>query len=135
MKTPEFSDGRYIPGSVSSSGVIANAGADPFTGEGRYVPAQNDVANPVQRGSAFTAGDGEVSFARSTTIPQDKMRPRGEFIPLTDYFRFGFERVSPKAIAKLKEMNELQLDHRLTDQQGRVTGRNVESAQQFVFGK
>uniref|UniRef100_A0A914ZZ52 PFU domain-containing protein n=1 Tax=Parascaris univalens TaxID=6257 RepID=A0A914ZZ52_PARUN len=74
---------------------------DPYTGAGRYIP------------STISATQDALAVGLLT----DKKRPRGEFVPLHEFFRFGFEKVSSKAVAKLKEMNELQVDHRLTNEQ------------------
>lgn len=39
----------------------------------------------------------------------DKKRPRGEFVPLKQFYEFGLENVSIKTIPRLIEMNETQL--------------------------
>ncbi|PIO62891.1 PUL domain protein [Teladorsagia circumcincta] len=50
-------------------------------------------------------------------LPQDKKKPRGELVPMSQYYRFGVEQLSTKAHAKLVELNENQPVLRLSDVQ------------------
>ncbi|VDM39665.1 unnamed protein product [Toxocara canis] len=96
---PLTGEGRYVPGAESAN--VGWRAIDPLTGEGRYVPsATNDAA-----------------LMPNACLPHDRKRPRGELVPLREYFRFGIEQTSSKAITTLKEFNKIQCDHRLTEQQ------------------
>lgn len=47
----------------------------------------------------------------------DRKRPRWELVPLREYYRFGIEMRSGRAMMKLKEFNEMHTEYRLTEQQ------------------
>uniref|UniRef100_F1KVN1 Phospholipase A-2-activating protein n=1 Tax=Ascaris suum TaxID=6253 RepID=F1KVN1_ASCSU len=86
---------RYVPGAETQGGSTA---ADPFTGSGRYIPSS----------AGFTAHESDE---------QDRKRPRWELVPLREYYRFGIEMRSGRAMMKLKEFNEMHTEYRLTEQQ------------------
>ncbi|KAM3720048.1 Ubiquitin fusion degradation protein [Dirofilaria immitis] len=113
-----------VPGTStnSSSNGFGNFD-DPFT-EGRYVP--NVTRNQVASGVGFVADPftgGNAYVSNSTAImqnvrsPIDKKRPRSEFVPLSNFFQFGIEQASAKAIIKLRELNNTQSKYKLSEEQ------------------
>ncbi|XGW12216.1 hypothetical protein V3C99_013144 [Haemonchus contortus] len=119
---PFTGSGRYIPGQSSATNSPATV-ADPFTGSGRYVPGNFGDAPAPAGGDPFTGSGGykpgSVSgdLIPNACLPQDKKRPRGELVPMSNYYRFGVEQLSAKAHAKLVELNENQPVLRLSDAQ------------------
>ncbi|VDO43259.1 unnamed protein product [Onchocerca flexuosa] len=113
-----------VPGTIgnSSSSRFDNFN-DPFT-EGRYVPGAIKNQTPNEIGfvtDPFTGGNAYVSNSASI-VPNmrlliDKKRPRSEFVPLSNFFQFGIEQASAKAIIKLRELNETQSKYRLNEEQ------------------
>ena len=63
-------------------------------------------------GSASSA-----ALVPNASQPADKKKPRSEFVPLREYFVFGAEQLSQKAIARLRELNEKQEAFRLNPEQ------------------
>uniref|UniRef100_A0A8R1XTE8 Phospholipase A-2-activating protein n=1 Tax=Onchocerca volvulus TaxID=6282 RepID=A0A8R1XTE8_ONCVO len=111
-----------VPGTIgnSSSSEFGNF-TDPFT-EGRYVPGANQTPNgigfvtdPFTGGNAYVSNS--ASIVPSVRLPIDKKRPRSEFVPLSNFFQFGIEQASAKAIIKLRELNETQSKYRLNEEQ------------------
>ncbi|KAE9420335.1 hypothetical protein Angca_004919 [Angiostrongylus cantonensis] len=127
-QSPEFFDpltgnNRYVPKKTSGSSSSV-AIADPFTGTSRYIPGNSFGNVSVQGcGDPYTSsGDHKSDSVTSSIIPNaclplDKKRPRGELVPVRCYYRFGIEQLSPKALAKLVEVNEKQHVLKLSDSQ------------------
>ncbi|MCP9261252.1 Phospholipase A-2-activating protein [Dirofilaria immitis] len=123
-----------VPGTStnSSSNGFGNFD-DPFTDsnesyypnlEGRYVPnvTRNQVASGVGLvADPFTGGNAYVSnstaIMQNVRSPIDKKRPRSEFVPLSNFFQFGIEQASAKAIIKLRELNNTQSKYKLSEEQ------------------
>uniref|UniRef100_A0A0K0DG45 Phospholipase A-2-activating protein n=1 Tax=Angiostrongylus cantonensis TaxID=6313 RepID=A0A0K0DG45_ANGCA len=131
-QSPEFFDpltgnNRYVPKKTSGSSSSV-AIADPFTGTSRYIPGNSFGNVSVQGcGDPYTSsGDHKSDSVTSSIIPNaclplDKKRPRGELVPVRCYYRFGIEQLSPKALAKLVEVNEKQHVLKLSDSYVYVT--------------
>ncbi|VBB33555.1 unnamed protein product, partial [Acanthocheilonema viteae] len=98
----------------ANSGGIGNF-SDPFTGE-RYIPGATEnrqtsngvrsVADPFTGGNAYVSNS--TAMMSNVHSPIDKKRPRSELVPLPNFFQFGIEQSSSKAITKLRELNEMQ---------------------------
>ncbi|KAI6181928.1 hypothetical protein M3Y98_00882200 [Aphelenchoides besseyi] len=96
--------------STISDGLTAPA--DPFTGSGRYVPAQLDssgqsAADPFTGGNRYVPGrsNGSEALIPNSMAQADKRRPRSELVPLRSYYVFGYESVGQKAQEALKAAN------------------------------
>uniref|UniRef100_A0A915Q0D1 Phospholipase A-2-activating protein n=1 Tax=Setaria digitata TaxID=48799 RepID=A0A915Q0D1_9BILA len=98
--TDPFTESRYVPGVTKNNQTTNGVGfvADPFTGGNAYV-------------------SNSVSTMFSTPSPVDKKRPRSELVPLSNFFQFGIEQASAKAITKLRELNETQSTYKLNEEQ------------------
>ncbi|KAI6217184.1 hypothetical protein M3Y95_01232300 [Aphelenchoides besseyi] len=96
--------------STISDGLTTQA--DPFTGSGRYVPAQPDssgqsAADPFTGGNRYVPGvsNGSEALIPNSMAQADKRRPRSELVPLRFYYAFGYESVGQKAQEALKVAN------------------------------
>ncbi|VDL73991.1 unnamed protein product [Nippostrongylus brasiliensis] len=119
---PFTGTGRYVPGQSLTPSPAAPT--DPFTGSGRYVPGCSFSDTPVQASGdpltgsgGYKPGTASGELVPNACLPQDKKKPRGPLVPISHYYRFGVEQLSTKAMAKLVEVNEKQLDLRLNEAQ------------------
>ncbi|KAJ1354251.1 hypothetical protein KIN20_011126 [Parelaphostrongylus tenuis] len=120
---PLTGSSRYVPKQTSGSSSSV-AIADPFTGTSRYVPGQSSnyvsvqgCGDPYTSSGSYKADPVTSSVVPNSCLPLDKKRPRGELVPVPCYYRFGTEQLSPKALAKLVEVNESQQFLKLSEQQ------------------
>ncbi|KHJ85570.1 PUL domain protein, partial [Oesophagostomum dentatum] len=119
---PFTGSGRYVPGEASN--IVTNGAADPLTGSGRYIPGSSRGDSPAIVGGDPLTGSGRYKPGSApagvipiSCIPLDKKRPRGELVPMSNYFRFGVEQLSSKAFAKLVEVNNTQTALKLSEAQ------------------
>ncbi|VDM62738.1 unnamed protein product [Angiostrongylus costaricensis] len=115
---PLTGNNRYVPKKTSGSSSSV-AIADPFTGTSRYIPGNSFENVSVQELNVYLCASDSVtsSMISNSCLPLDKKRPRGELVPVPCYYRFGIEHLSPKALAKLVEVNEKQHVLKLSDSQ------------------
>lgn len=84
---PYTGEGRYIPGGGQANGC-GGGGSDPYTGGGRYVPSADaapfvPVANQAKGTRLMIGGPGSESGSFA-----DPLRPLGELIPLRSFILF-----------------------------------------------
>lgn len=115
---------RHTIGDSSSTSSGFGNFSDPFV-ESRYVPGASSHANgttgfvdPFTGGNAYVSSSGAAM--PSASLPIDKKRPKSEFVPLGNFYQFGIEQASAKAIVKLRELNEQQSEHKLNEEQLRA---------------
>ncbi|MFH4981306.1 hypothetical protein AB6A40_008015 [Gnathostoma spinigerum] len=123
---PFTGGGRYVPSSFLNQNGGGNI--DPLTGSDRYVPGAEladpkssnlGPTDPLTGSGAYVSG--QAGFMPNSSRIIDKKRPISELVPLRDFFVFGVEQSSTKAVAKLRENNEAQPDeHKLNVEQLRA---------------
>uniref|UniRef100_A0A1I7WWF6 Phospholipase A-2-activating protein n=1 Tax=Heterorhabditis bacteriophora TaxID=37862 RepID=A0A1I7WWF6_HETBA len=59
-------------------------------------------------GGFYKSGSAFGGLIPNSCLVNDKKRPRGELVPVNEYFKFGVEQLSQKAISKLAEVNNRQ---------------------------
>uniref|UniRef100_A0A158R4Z2 WD_REPEATS_REGION domain-containing protein n=1 Tax=Syphacia muris TaxID=451379 RepID=A0A158R4Z2_9BILA len=117
--TDPFTGGnRYVPSSSGSNNVTET---DPFTGSGRYIPPTAEGSQTALSSRFIDPFTGEGAYratdAHTTSFPKDPIHPRSDLIPLRQLVKFGLELSSVKAITKLKELNDAQVEYRLNTKQ------------------
>ncbi|KAK6732564.1 hypothetical protein RB195_016748 [Necator americanus] len=119
---PFTGSGRYVPSQGST--FSSNGSADPLTDSGRYIPGNSygdfppaSSGDPLTSSGGYHPGSASGDIIPSSCLPVDKRRPRGELTPMANYYRFGVEQLSTKAITKLFEVNDKQTALRLNETQ------------------
>ncbi|PAV77723.1 hypothetical protein WR25_16369 [Diploscapter pachys] len=119
---PFTGGGRHVP--MDESAGFQAGYDDPFTGGGRYVPGQSGSSggegfdDPYTSGGRYKPGSAaHAELVPNASQPADKKKPRSEYVPLREFFMFGVEQLSQKAIAKLRELNEKQEAFQLNPEQ------------------
>uniref|UniRef100_A0A915EDK6 PUL domain-containing protein n=1 Tax=Ditylenchus dipsaci TaxID=166011 RepID=A0A915EDK6_9BILA len=85
------------------------------------IKEQYEQVKGINMGTLLTGGNAHATgtqapLVHSSSVSCNKNRPRGQLVPLREFFTFGLENIAMKTFPKLKEMNNLQPDGQKLDE-------------------